>query len=106
MESISKYMKDNNLSEEDVLTRLQVVELDPAKDLYITMIDASKDLTRAVKLKTLDLTDDIYQKSLFQLLQAGDKVSKSLRLAKLEAFPQEEDDSAEISFLDRTARKK
>jgi hypothetical protein len=106
METLSKYMRDNNLSEEDVLNRLQVVELDPAKDLYVTMIDASKDLTRAVKLKTLDLTDDIYQKSLFQLLQAGDKVSKSLRLAKLEAFPEEEDDSAEISFLDRTARKK
>jgi hypothetical protein len=106
MEILSKYMRDNNLSEEDVLNRLQVVELDPAKDLYVTMIDASKDLTKAVKLKTLDLTDDIYQKSLFQLLQAGDKVSKSLRLAKLEAFPEEEDDSAEISFLDRTARKK
>ena len=95
MESISKYMKDNNLSEEEVLTRLQVVELDPAKDLYITMIDASRDLTKAV-----------YQKSLFQLLQAGDKVSKSLRLAKLEAYPQDEDDSDETSFLDRTARKK
>lgn len=99
-------MKDNNLSEEDVLNRLQVVELDPAKDLYVTMIDASKDLTRAVKLKTLDLTDDIYQKSLFQLLQAGDKVSKSLRLAKLEAFPEEQDDEEGVSFLDRTARKK
>lgn len=106
MEKISKYMKDNKLSEEDVLNRLQVVELDPAKDLYVTMIDASKDLTRAVKQKTLDLTDDIYQKSLFQLLQAGDKVSKSLRLAKLEAYPQDEDDSDETSFLDRTARKK
>lgn len=106
MDKIAKYMKDNLLSEEDIMNRLQVIELDPAKDLYVTMIDSSKELTKAVKQKTLDLTDDNYQKSLFQLLQAGDKVSKSLRLAKLEAFPEEQDDDEGVSFLDRTARKK
>lgn len=54
-----------------------------------------------VRDEQLDL-DDAYQKGLFQLLQAGDKINKSLKLAKLEAYPEDEvvDNSAD-SFLDR-----
>ena len=107
MESLSKYMKENNLSEQDVLDRLKIQELDPAKDLYTTLVEASKDLTKSVKNKTLDLIDDTYFKSLFQLLQAGDKINKSLKLAKLEAYAsQEEEDDDDSSFLDRTASKR
>ena len=51
MESLSKYMKENNLSEQDVLDRLKIQELDPAKDLYTTLVEASKDLTKSVKNK-------------------------------------------------------
>ena len=102
MEKLSKYMKANNLSEEDVLDRLRIQELDPAKDLYTTLVEASRDLTKSVKSKTLDLIDDTYFKSLFQLLQAGDKINKSLKLAKLEAYGQEEEeDDDDSSFLDR-----
>jgi hypothetical protein len=100
-------MKANNLSEQDVLDRLRIQELDPAKDLYSTLVEASRDLTKAVKTKSLDLIDDTYFKSLFQLLQAGDKINKSLKLAQIEAYGQteeEEDDGS--SFLDRTANKK
>jgi len=107
MEKLSKYMKENNLSEQDVLDRLNMQNLDPAKDLYVTLVEASRDLTKSVKNKTLDLVDDTYYKSLFQLLQAGDKINKSLKLAQLEAYGQveeEEDDGS--SFLDRTANKK
>jgi hypothetical protein len=100
-------MKENNLSEQDVLDRLKIQELDPAKDLYTTLVEASKDLTKSVKNKTLDLIDDTYFKSLFQLLQAGDKINKSLKLAKLEAYAsQEEEDDDDSSFLDRTASKR
>jgi hypothetical protein len=107
MEKISKYMKENNLSEQDVLDRLKIQELDPAKDLYTTLVEASRDLTKSVKNKTLDLIDDTYYKSLFQLLQAGDKINKSLKLAKLEAYAsQEEEDDDDSSFLDRTVNKK
>jgi hypothetical protein len=107
MQSLSKYMKENNLSEQDVLDRLKIQELDPAKDLYTTLVEASKDLTKSVKNKTLDLIDDTYFKSLFQLLQAGDKINKSLKLAKLEAYAsQEEEDDDDSSFLDRTASKR
>lgn len=107
MEKLNKYMKENNLSEQDVLDRLKIQELDPAKDLYTTLVEASKDLTKSVKNKTLDLIDDTYYKSLFQLLQAGDKINKSLKLAKLEAYAsQEEEDDDDSSFLDRTVNKK
>ena len=107
MEKLSKYMKANNLSEEDVLDRLRIQELDPAKDLYTTLVEASRDLTKSVKSKTLDLIDDTYFKSLFQLLQAGDKINKSLKLAKLEAYGQEEEeDDDDSSFLDRISNKK
>jgi hypothetical protein len=100
-------MKENNLSEQDVLDRLKIQELDPAKDLYTTLVEASRDLTKSVKNKTLDLIDDTYYKSLFQLLQAGDKINKSLKLAKLEAYAsQEEEDDDDSSFLDRTVNKK
>jgi len=100
-------MKANNLSEEDVLDRLRIQELDPAKDLYTTLVEASRDLTKSVKSKTLDLIDDTYFKSLFQLLQAGDKINKSLKLAKLEAYGQEEEeDDDDSSFLDRISNKK
>jgi hypothetical protein len=59
----------------------------------------------AVREKTLNLDDD-YQKGLFQLLQAGDKINKSLKLAKLEAYPEEDIIDDTVSFLDRTIGKK
>jgi hypothetical protein len=54
----------------------------------------------SVKDKSLDL-DDAYQKGLFQLLQAGDKINKSLKLAKMEAYPEEIKEDEDSSFLDR-----
>jgi hypothetical protein len=40
------------------------------------------------------------------LLQAGDKINKSLKLAKLEAYPEEDNNEEEASFLDRVTQKK
>jgi hypothetical protein len=50
--------------------------------------------------------DDDYQKGLFQLLQAGDKINKSLKLAKLEAYPEKETVDESVSFLDRISSAK
>ena len=58
-----------------------------------------------VREEVLDL-DNPYQKGLFQLLQAGDKINKSLKLAKLEAYPEEDNNEEEASFLDRVTQKK
>jgi len=88
------------LYEDDAVERLQLQDFDTAKDFYGTLVSASKQLMASVKDKSLDL-DDSYQKGLFQLLQAGDKINKSLKLAKMEAYPEEQKDDDDASFLDR-----
>lgn len=104
-EKLSEYLRANKLSEDDAVERLQLQDFDPAKDFYATLVSASKQLMASVKDKSLDL-DDAYQKGLFQLLQAGDKINKSLKLAKLEAYPEEQKDDEEGSFLDRVSQKR
>jgi|APGre2960657404_1045060.scaffolds.fasta_scaffold145895_2 hypothetical protein len=105
LEKISKYLKENKLSEADAIERLNLQDFDPAVDFYATLVSASKQLMTSVKDKTLDL-DDSYQKGLFQLLQAGDKINKSLKLAKLEAYPEENVVEDNVSFMDRVSAKK
>jgi hypothetical protein len=105
LEKISKYLKENKLSEADAIERLNLQNFDPAVDFYATLVSASKQLMTSVKDKTLDL-DDSYQKGLFQLLQAGDKINKSLKLAKLEAYPEENIVEDNVSFMDRVSAKK
>jgi hypothetical protein len=58
-----------------------------------------------VRDEMLDL-DDPYQKGLFQLLQAGDKINKSLKLAKLEAYPEQDAVEEEGGFLDRISQRR
>jgi len=105
MEKLQKFLKENKISEADAIERIRLQDTDPAKDFYSTLVSASKQLMDAVKDKTLNL-DDEYQKGIFQLLQAGDKINKSLKLAKLEAYPEEDVIDDNVSFLDRTIGKK
>ena len=105
LEKLSEYLRVNKLSEEDAIERLKLQDFDPAKDFYATLVSASKQLMDSVKDKSLDL-DDAYQKGLFQLLQAGDKINKSLKLAKLEAYPEEQKEDDDASFLDRVKSRK
>jgi hypothetical protein len=105
MEKLQKFLKENKISEDDAIERIRLQDTDPAKDFYSTLVSASKQLMDAVKDRTLNL-DDEYQKGIFQLLQAGDKINKSLKLAKLEAYPEEDVIDDSVSFLDRTIGKK
>jgi hypothetical protein len=105
LEKLSTYLRENKLSEQDAIERLQVQSFDPAKDFYATLVSASKQLMSKVREEMLDL-DDPYQKGLFQLLQAGDKINKSLKLAKLEAYPEDDQTEDEASFLDRVSTRK
>ena len=105
LEKLSEFLRVNKLSEEDAIERLKLQDFDPAKDFYATLVSAPKQLMDSVKDKSLDL-DDAYQKGLFQLLQAGDKINKSLKLAKLEAYPEEQKDDDDASFLDRVKSRK
>lgn len=105
LEILSEYLKANNISEAEAIEKLQVQSFDPAKDFYATLVSASKQLMQKVRDEMLDL-DDPYQKGLFQLLQAGDKINKSLKLAKLEAYPEDDNTEDEGSFLDRVSQRK
>jgi predicted nucleotidyltransferase len=105
MDKLKKFLSNENISEQEAIDRLQVQMFDPAKDFYATLVSASKKLMDGVKNKTIDL-DDPYFKALFQLLQAGDKINKSLKLALLEAYPDEDDVASDGSYLDRKASKK
>lgn len=105
MDKLKKYLSDNQLTEQEAIDRLDVQQFDPAKDFYATLVSASKQLMDSVKSKEIDL-DDPYYKALFQILQAGDKINKSLKLAKLEAYPDEETADGNVSFMDRQAGKR
>lgn len=105
LETLSEYLKENNISETEAIERLQVQSFDPAKDFYSTLVSASKQLMQKVRDEMLDL-DDPYQKGLFQLLQAGDKINKSLKLAKLEAYPEDNNVEEEGGFLDRISQRR
>lgn len=109
MKTLEKFLKDENISETEAIERLRAQMFDPAKDFYATLVSASRQLMDGVKSKTIDL-DDPYFKALFQLLQAGDKINKSLKLALLEAYPTvtaDADDSDEGgSLADRLASSK
>lgn len=105
LEILSEYLKANNISEAEAIEKLQVQNFDPAKDFYATLVSASKQLMQKVRDEMLDL-DDPYQKGLFQLLQAGDKINKSLKLAKLEAYPEDDNIEDEGGFLDRVSQRK
>ena len=105
MDKLKKFLTSENITEQEAIDRLQVEMFDLAKDFYATLVSASKQLMDGVKTKTIDL-DDPYFKALFQLLQAGDKINKSLKLALLEAYPSDEPSDSDGSFLDRKASKK
>lgn len=105
LENLSEYLRENNISETEAIERLQVQSFDPAKDFYSTLVSASKQLMQKVRDEMLDL-DDPYQKGLFQLLQAGDKINKSLKLAKLEAYPEQDVVEEEGGFLDRISQRR
>jgi hypothetical protein len=105
LEKLSEFLTENNISEAEAIERLQVQLFDPAKDFYAVLITASKELMKSVRDHTLNL-EDPYQDGLFKLLQAGDKVNKSLKLAKLEAYPEEEAIDDGDSFLDRMNKKR
>ena len=105
LEKLSEYLRTNNISETEAIERLQVQSFDPAKDFYSTLVSASKQLMSKVRDELLDL-DDPYQKGLFQLLQAGDKINKSLKLAKLEAYPEDNNVEEEGGFLDRVSHRR
>ncbi len=87
MKKLEKFLKENDLTEDIAIDMLAGMVSDPAKDLYATIVIASRHVTRKIQDQTLNF-DDPFQKGLFQLLQMGDKATKTLRSAYLDAYPE------------------
>jgi len=98
MEKIKQYIRDKKVTEQDILDRLTLQDLNPSIDFYRTIVSASAQINDLIRTKTLDL-DDPYQKSLLRLLESGDKVSKTLKNAQLDAYPQEDNDDQSIGDM-------
>jgi len=98
MEKLKQYIKDNRVTEQDILDRLTLQDLNPSIDFYRTIVSASAQINDLIRTKTLDL-DDPYQKSLLRLLESGDKVSKTLKNAQLDAYPQGDNDDQSIGDM-------
>lgn len=86
MKQLEKLIKEKGLTEEFVISMITGLDDSPAQDFYQTVVAASRQINEYIRNKTLNL-DDAYQKSLLRLLEVGDKVSKTIAAAKLEAYP-------------------
>jgi len=95
---LTAFLKENKISEEEALERIQVQIKDPAKDFYVTIVSMTEQINQLIRSKMLDL-DDPYQKSLLRLLESGDKVSKTIRNAQLDAYPDIEDNTSSIGDI-------
>jgi hypothetical protein len=100
-EKLQAYLAENDISVEQAIDRLEAIKFDPAKDFYATLVSASREIIEKVRNKTLDFETSGYDKSLFMLLQTGDKINKSMKLARLEAYPEEEPEDEDGGYLDR-----
>lgn len=98
MEKLKQYIKEHKITEEDIIERLALQDLNPSIDFYRTIVSASAQINDLIRSKTLDL-DNPYQKSLLRLLESGDKVSKTLKNAQLDAYPQEDNDNHSIGDM-------
>lgn len=104
-EKLQAYLDENSLTVSQAIEQLEVIKFDPAKDFYATLVSASREIIKKVRNETLDFEKSGYDKSLFLLLQTGDKINKSMKLAKLEAYPEEDQvDDGETGFLDRRGK--
>jgi len=95
---LTAFLKESKISEEEALERIQVQIKDPAKDFYVTIVSMTEQINQLIRSKMLDL-DDPYQKSLLRLLESGDKVSKTIRNAQLDAYPDIEDNTSSIGDI-------
>lgn len=104
--SISDYIKETNRTEEEVIDILKAIDENPARDFYHTVVVASKIINELIRDKELDL-DVPFQKSMLRILEVGDKISKTITSAKMEAYPKDDDDPGDAGgFADRIATKK
>lgn len=85
---LHKVLLAREITQDEAIARIEAQFADPAKDLYATIVMAAAQINEEIRNRTLN-AEDPYTKAILRLLESGDKVVKSVRQAKLEAYPQE-----------------
>lgn len=86
LQKLHKVLLAREIDEDEAIARIEAQFADPAKDLYVTIVMATAEINQQIRNRTLN-GEDPYTKSVMRLLEVGDKVVKSVRQAKLEAYP-------------------
>ena len=68
---------------------------DPAKAWFVTVVSASQQIMEQVQNKTLDVKD-AYTAALMELLEKGEKMGKTIKAAKLDAFGEQEKEEGSL----------
>lgn len=80
------YLQMKNISEEQAMDTLTLTEKEPVKDMYRNLVTAARVISEAIEDKTLS-DKDPFHSALINLLEKGDKITKSMTIAKTEAYP-------------------
>lgn len=86
MGSLKQFLAEKGWSEEDALKKLELIGNEPAEKIYVSITKAAEQFSLWVDEDELNL-DNPKHDAIFKFLQAGDKIVKSLKLAKNEFFP-------------------
>jgi hypothetical protein len=62
---------------------------DIPKKLYDSIVKAAEVLLNGIDDGSLDIVDDTYQKSVFELLKQSKQIPLGIQAAKLEAYPED-----------------
>lgn len=92
-----------NYSEEDIKKWKNFydrAQSDPAKSLYDAIVRASNEMMKLIDTKELDLVNDTYQKSIFELLKQSKQIPMGMQAAKIEAYPEAAPEE-KVSLADR-----
>jgi hypothetical protein len=85
-ENLITLLQSKGIDETQAIEIFTLQDSDPAKTFYRTVVTASRELQEKVWDKTLNVNDK-YQASLLRLLEVGDKISKTVSAAKMDAYP-------------------
>ncbi len=98
-QTLCGFLIERGISEAEAIDRITLQDQEPAKDLYRTIVSASQQIQELIRDKMLDL-ESPYQKSLLRFLELGDKITKTIAAAKMEAYPADKDGDSDIPLGD------
>jgi hypothetical protein len=84
------FLIEQGISEEDAIARITLQDLDPAKDFYLTVVTAWREVQKEIRSGSTKITNNDKYDALFSLMEKGEKIMKTLTSIKGSAYPTEE----------------